>query len=191
MKPSARSIVVIAAALTMGLAGCGADEGSDESSDAAGGGDLCAQLEDISKFEMESQSNTAIDPADWAGFQTVLSDYGKGLPEHYDPAIAAADPDIAADLTTVRDASAKVTELVNGTTSLEEYQTKTQASMDVASITAARDASSRIDSYAQQNCEFAKQMQQQSQDPQLQEVPQQDPAQQDPASQEATPAPAG
>lgn len=180
MKPSARSIVVIAAALTLGLAGCGSDGGSDESSDASSGGDLCTHLEDISKFEMDSQSNTAIDPADWAGFQAVLTEYGNGLPEHYDPAIAAADPDIAADLTTVRDASAQVSELVNGTSSLEEYQAKTQASMDVDSITAARDASTRIDTYAQQNCEFAKQMQQQqSQDPQLQEVPQQDPAQQE------------
>lgn len=197
MKAPCRSIVVLAAALTMGLAGCGSDGGSDESSDASAsstGGDLCTHLEDISKFEMDSQSSAAIDPADWPGMQAVLKEYGDGLSEHYDPAIEAADADIAADLTTVRDASAQVTGLVTDSASFEEYQQKTEATIDVDSFAAARDASSRIDSYAQANCDFAKQMQQQSQDPQLQEIPQQDPAVQDPAAQDPAvqePQPAG
>lgn len=179
MKPSARSIVVLAAALGLGLAGCSSDGGSDENSEASSGGDICTQLEDISTFEMESQTNATIDPADWPGMQSVLQAYGDGLSEHYDPAIESAEPDISADLTTVRDASAQVTSLVNESATFEEYQAKTEATIDVASFTAARDASSRIDTFAQQNCEFAKKMQSQnpqSADPQLQEVPTQDPA---------------
>lgn len=180
MKSPCRSIVVIAAALTVALAGCGSDDGADTGSDAAnadGGGDICAQLEDISTFEMESQSSAAIDPSDWPGMQAVLKEYGDGLSEHYDPAIASADPDIAADLTTVRDASAQVTNLVTEAATFEEYQQKTEATIDVESFTAARDASARIDTFAQANCEFAKQMQQDpAQQPELQEIPQQDPA---------------
>lgn len=194
MKSPSRSIVVLAAALTVGLAGCGSDGGPDDSSEASGsngGGDICTQLEDISTFEMESQSSAAIDPADWPGMQAVLKEYGDGLSEHYDPAIESADPDISADLTTVRDASAQVTNLVTEAASFEEYQQKTEATIDVHSFTAARDASSRIDAYAQANCDFAKQMQQQQQqDPQLQEVPQ-DPAAQDPAAQDPAQQPAG
>lgn len=186
MKSPCRSIIVLAAALTVGLTGCGSDDGSDASSDASAssGGDLCAQLEDISKFEMESQSSAAIDPADWPGMQAVLKTYADGLSEHYDPAIASADADIAADLTTVRDASEQVTGLVTDSATFEEYQQKTEATIDVDSFTAARDASTRIDTYAQSNCDFAKQMQQDSQDPQLQEIPQPDPALQDPAAQD-------
>lgn len=191
MKSPRRSIVVLAAALTVGLAGCGSDDGSEASADeGTGGGDLCAQLEDISKFEMESQSSAAIDPADWPGMQSVLKTYGDGLSEHYDPAIESADADISADLTTVRDASAQVTGLVTESATFEEYQQKTEATIDVEAFTAARDASARIDTYAQANCEFAKQTQQQGQDPQLQdpqlqEIPQQDPAAQDPQQQPA------
>ncbi|OZF04108.1 MULTISPECIES: hypothetical protein [Nocardiaceae] len=177
MKPSCRSIVVLAAALSLGLAGCSSDEGTDDNAEASGG-DLCAQLEDISTFEMNSQTSAQIDPADWPGMQAVLQEYGDGLSEHYDPAIAAADPDIAADLTTVRDASAQVTNLVTEASTFEEYQQKTEATIDVDSFTAARDASARIDTYAQSNCEFAKQMQEQQQQqqpqqpqPQLEEVP--------------------
>ncbi|KZF08901.1 MAG: hypothetical protein WBD41_05695 [Rhodococcus sp. (in: high G+C Gram-positive bacteria)] len=175
MKFPRRSIVVIAAALTVGLAGCGSDDDSDSGVDANGGGDICTQLEDISNFEMESQSSAAIDPADWPGMQAVLKKYGDGLSEHYDPAIESADADIAADLTTVRDASAQVTDLVTESSTFEEYQQKTEASIDAESFTAASEASTRIDTYAKSNCEFAKQMQQQQQqqDPQLQEIPQQ------------------
>lgn len=197
MKSPSRSIVVLAAALTVGLAGCGSGGGSDESSDASGSngsGDICTQLEDISTFEMESQQSAAIDPADWPGMQAVLKEYGEGLSEHYDPAIETADDDIAADLTMVRDASAQVTNLVTEAATFEEYQQKTEATIDVDSFTAASEASSRIDAFAQSNCEFAQQMQQeqqQGQDPQLQEIPQQDPAVQDPAAEVPEQQPAG
>lgn len=180
MKAPYRPFVVLAAALTVvGLAGCGSDD-ADASSDAGSdsSGDICTYLEDISTFEMDSQSSATVDPADWPGMQSVLQKYKDGLADHYDPAIDAADDAIAADLTTVRDASAQVTDLVTESTSFEEYQQKTEATIDVASFTAARDASTRIDSYAQSNCDFAKQ--QAPQDPQLQEIPQ-DPAAPDPS----------
>ncbi len=194
MKPSSRSIVALAAALSLGLAGCS----SDESSDASNGGDMCTQLEDISTFEMESQSSAAIDPSDWPAMQQVLQEYGDGIPEHYDPAIETADDDIAADLTTVRDASIQVTSLVTESPTFEEYQKQTEATIDVDSFTAARDASSRIDAYAKENCEFAKEAEQpqDGQAPQMEQAPQQDPAAQDPAAQdpaqqEPAPQPAG
>ena len=134
MKPQRRPIIVFAAALNLGLAGCGSDGGSDggpdEGAEAASGGHLCAQLENISNFEMESQSSAAIDPGDWPAMQAILQEYGDGLSEHYDPAIEAAEDDLAADLTTVRDASAQVTELVTESPSFEEYQQQTEASID-------------------------------------------------------------
>ncbi len=171
MKPQRRPIIVFAAALTLGLAGCGSDGGSDGGSDegaeAASGGDLCAQLENISNFEMESQSSAAIDPGDWPAMQAILQEYGDGLSEHYDPAIEADD--LAADLTTVRDASAQVTELVTESPSFEEYQQQTEASIDVETFTAATDASARIDQYTRANCDFAKQ--QEPLDAELEELP--------------------
>lgn len=180
MKPPRRQIIVLAAALTLGLAGCGSDSGSDESTEdaASNGGDLCTELENISNFEMESQSSAAIDPGDWPAMQAVLQEYGDGLAEHYDPAIESAEDDLAADLTTVRDASAQVTELVTESPSFEEYQQQTEANIDVETFTAATDASSRIDQYARANCDFAQQQQQQL-DPELQELPGQ-PAQEQP-----------
>ncbi|OLT36128.1 hypothetical protein BJF84_10870 [Rhodococcus sp. CUA-806] len=173
MKPQRRPIIVFAAALTLGLAGCGSDGGSDGGSDegaeAASGGDLCAQLENISNFEMESQSSAAIDPGDWPAMQAILQEYGDGLSEHYDPAIEAAEDDLAADLTTVRDASAQVTELVTESPSFEEYQQQTEASIDVETFTAATDASARIDQYTRANCDFAQQ--QEPLDAELEELP--------------------
>ncbi|MGA9871042.1 MAG: hypothetical protein WBQ44_07865 [Rhodococcus sp. (in: high G+C Gram-positive bacteria)] len=169
MKYPRRPLVVLAAAaLAVGMAGCSSDEAPEEK------GDICTQLEDISTFEMESQSSAAIDPADWAGMQAVLEKYGDGLSEHYDPAIASADENISADLTTVRDASAQVTSLVTESATFEEYQQKTEATIDAATFTAASEASTRIDDFAKANCDFAKQQQQEQQpvQPPLEEAPQ-------------------
>ena len=101
--------------------------------------------------------------------QAILQEYGDGLSEHYDPAIEAAEDDLAADLTTVRDASAQVTELVTESPSFEEYQQQTEASIDVETFTAATDASARIDQYTRANCDFAKQ--QEPLDAELEELP--------------------
>lgn len=167
MRPSSRSIVVLAAALSLGLAGCGSDAESEAGSDE--GTDICTQLEDISNFEMESQESATMDPSDWTGMQSALQAYGDGLSEHYDPAIENADDTLAADLTTVRDASKQVTSLVTESASFEEYQQRTQETIDVDAFTAASDASARIDQYAKDNCAFAQQ--QPEQDPELQELP--------------------
>lgn len=164
-----RRPIVVFAALALGLAGCASD--GESAGESGEGGDICAQLQTISEFEMESQSSAAIDPGDWPAMQAVLEEYGDGLNENYDPAIETADEALAADLTTVRDASAQVTELVTESSTFEEYQQRTQETIDVESFTAASDASARIDEYAQANCEFAQQQEQQPMDPELQELP--------------------
>ena len=166
MHFSSRPIVVLAA-LTLGLAGCASDGGSEDA-----GGDICAELQSISEFEMESQSSAASDAADWPAMQAVLQEYGDGLAENYDPAIEIADDALAADLTTVRDASAQVTSLVTESSTFEDYQQRTQENIDVEQFTAASDASARIDEYAKANCEFAQQPEEMAPaDPELQEVP--------------------
>ncbi len=167
MSLSRRPIVVLAA-LTLGLAGCGSDGGQD----AGEGVDICTQLQTISEFEMESQSAAATDATDWPAMQSVLQEYGDGLSENYDPAIEVAEPDLAADLTTVRDASAQVTALVTESSTFEDYQQRTQENIDVEQFTEASDASARIDEYAKANCEFAQQTTQlEPVDPELEELP--------------------
>ncbi|WP_072803634.1 hypothetical protein [Rhodococcoides yunnanense] len=187
MKFTSRPVLCIAAALTVGLVGCGSDDASDASADdsaaassadagATGEGttEVCAGLQDISDFEMSSMNTLAsADPADWPALQAALVGYSTGLAEHYDPAIASADEEISSDLTKLRDASSAATSSAADAPSYEAFNEQSTTSIDADTAQAAIDASTRVDQYAQNTCGFSINQQQ--------DAPQQAPA----------PAPAG
>lgn len=173
MLPKSRPVWSVAAALavgTVGLVGCSSDSSSDEAaadtttsaapSQAAGGSDpsneVCAKLQDISDYEMQSmQALAGADPADWPALQSALTAYSSGLAEHYDPAIDVADEQTASDLTKLRDASAAATASAADAPSYEVFNEQSTTSIDVDTAQAAIDASTRVDQYAQSTCGFS------------------------------------
>lgn len=186
MKLTSRPVLCVAAALSVGLVGCGSNDASDSADAASGGSDttsaaasetteVCAGLQDISDFEMQSMNTLAgADPSDWPALQAALVSYSTGLAEHYDPAIDAADDAIASDLTKLRDASAAATSSAADAPSYDAFNQQSTTSIDTDTAQAAIDASTRVDQYAQTTCGFSINQQQDA-----------------PAEQAPAPAPAG
>ncbi|MCZ4076942.1 hypothetical protein O1W68_03210 [Rhodococcus sp. H36-A4] len=151
MKLSSLPVLCIAAAVSVGLAGCG----SDDSADAAPDVDICAQLQDIADFETSSMSTLSGDPSDWPAMQASLKTYADGLSEHYDPAINADDPDVSPDLAKLKDASVVATSTAADAPTYEAFTEKSTTSMDADTAQDAMAASDRVNKYATEKCGFS------------------------------------
>lgn len=112
------------------------------------GPDLCAALKRISDFDATTEDAAT---RTWAEAQQTLVDGTKGSLGAYDDAITAANPDLAADLTTLRKFTVLTTDVAAQSSSLTDFGTKL---VEVPDIMEAGQAGRRLDSYARINCGF-------------------------------------
>lgn len=119
-----------------------------ESTTTAGGGEVCSALEVIKGYEAETRGSAT---APWSELQPILIDGTPAVIAAYDDAIAAAEPDLAADLKTLRDFTAPTADLAKESSSVEELGGKLAA---LPGLVESGQAGQRLDTFSRANCGF-------------------------------------
>ncbi len=110
----------------------------------------CAALKKISDFDVES-SKLINGGAEWSEIQAFFVDKTDDVLAAYDDAIAT-NPDVADDLTTLRDYTDGIDEIAAEATDLADLGAKLA---EVPGVTEAGQAGLALNEYAQTNCGFS------------------------------------
>jgi len=135
---------------TTTTAGSGNESSSTTTAPATGGDAICTPLKKISDFDLETAAALKAQKP-WPEVQATYIHDTQDVLGAYDEAIAAAEPDIAADLKTLRDFTAPSAEMARNAASLMDLGL---ALADQDGLMEAGQAGMRLDAYARKTCGF-------------------------------------